>query len=117
MNKILQLSISILILTIFTSNANAFDYNNNKPLIYIYKTNNGWTGAGPIQFLLTSFKSKSETLGHVYNVSYGRKKDITRDLNYLATYGKCIVYEGNFKLNSWDKSPKTIIKWMKKYCH
>jgi len=89
--------------------AYALSYNTDKPLAYTYQNSAGyWFAGGPVQFFIAGQDSEKEAF-----------ELVTQDrhrFSYKAMYGKCKVYVGAGKLESWDNSPGRTANRMEEKC-
>ena len=111
--KIAITTITIVVSFTVIKLAHAFDYYPNKPLVFTYKAKGfagGWSACGPVQCLWAGEKSESAAIDYVTHTSHGY-------LEKIGTYGRCIVYQGDGKLETYDNQPEVLVnKTMKKKC-
>jgi len=110
LSKLATLSFTSVILFAASSATFAFDYYDDKPLLFTYQNNSGyWFACGPVQCLQAGEGSEELVIDRVTQDWHGPTK-------WAGNYGKCSAYLGKGELKSWDKQPSRIISLMERKC-
>jgi hypothetical protein len=109
--KIVTVTIATVIYFISSGVACAFQYYDDKPLVYTYQNKHGgWFACGPTQCTQVSEKKEKEAMSYVFDP---RRHG---GLEWVGNSGRCRVFVGTGNLESWDHEPRKIIKFMKNDC-
>ena len=90
--------------------AHAFDYQTDKPLMFIYQNNNQyWFSCGPVQCNSVGTQDKEEATDLVTHDTHGT-------FEVIGYYGRCTVMQGDGELPSYDLQTSRIAELIQKRC-